>query len=100
MNAPWGTVAHDIQERGGMDADHFIESSGTWWRVQGTETIGDRAGSSLMDEAVRSLEEARDQLAALRADPHHARYDRWEIARFESFTRVSLESTEPARGDE
>jgi hypothetical protein len=100
---PRGTVAYDIEQWAEPGADHYIRAGtlGTlgplrWWRVQGTQTKGDRAGSSSSWPAVNSVEEARAQLAELRADPANRRYDTWEIVLMESMIRTSLVPLEPA----
>lgn len=105
--APEGTTAHLIEEWGRPGADHYIRhgtlgASGPMrlWRVQGTETIGDRAGSSCDFPAVHSIEAAHAQLKELRADPANARYDTWEIVRLESMVRTSLEPIDPPGADQ
>ncbi|KPM55767.1 hypothetical protein ACG83_10870 [Frankia sp. R43] len=102
-STPPGTVARDIEIWGEPGADHYVRPGtlGTfgplrWWRVQGTETVGERAGSSCAFAPVGSPDEARAQIAELRADPERARYDTWEIIHMESLIRTSLVPLEPA----
>lgn len=104
--APPGTVARDIETWGEPGADHYVRPGtlGTfgplrWWRVQGTETVGERAGSSATFQVCGSPEEAQAQVSELRADPANARYDTWEIMLMESLVRTSLVPLEESAPD-
>jgi predicted RNA-binding Zn-ribbon protein involved in translation (DUF1610 family) len=98
--APAGTVARDIETRG---VDGYYFNTGSLgilgpvlrYRVQATETVGDRAGSSSSFPLVESEEEARRQLAELRANPAYARYDTWELVRMDATIRTSLVRLDP-----